>query len=90
VLIKLTGETEKFQWHGRMGYVHIDDVALCHILLYENKASHGRYLCSSKIMDNDDLVAMLAARYPGFPIPKGLVHSSHYLSIVIIYIYLTL
>lgn len=34
------GETEKFQWHGRMGYVHIDDVALSHILLYENKASH--------------------------------------------------
>ena len=86
MLIKLTGETEKFQWHGRMGYVHIDDVALCLILLYENKASNGRYLCSSKIMDNDDLVAMLAARYPGFPIPKGLVHASHYLSIVSIYI----
>jgi nucleoside-diphosphate-sugar epimerase len=56
-----------------MGYVHIDDVALCLILLYENKASHGRYLCSSTVMDNDELVAMLATRYPGFPIPKRLV-----------------
>ncbi|XP_058774159.1 tetraketide alpha-pyrone reductase 1 [Vicia villosa] len=70
VLGLFKGETEKFQWHGRMGYVHIDDVALCHILLYENKASHGRYLCSSTIMENDDLVSMLAIRYPGFPIPK--------------------
>lgn len=53
-----------------MGYVHIDDVAHCHILLYENEASHGRYLCSSTTMDNDDLVALLAIRYPGLPIPK--------------------
>lgn len=74
---ELTGETERFQWHGRMGYVHIDDVALCHILLYEDKASHGRYLCSSTIMENDDLVAMLATRYPALPIPKRLVNASH-------------
>lgn len=60
-----------------MGYVHIDDVALCHILLYENKASHGRYLCSSTIMENDELVSMLATRYPGFPIPKRLVNATH-------------
>ncbi|QHO39250.1 hypothetical protein HN51_005477 [Arachis hypogaea] len=70
VLGLLKGETERFQWHGRMGYVHIDDVALCHILVYENEASHGRYLCSSVVMDNDDLVALLATRYPTLPIPK--------------------
>ncbi|QHO07951.1 Tetraketide alpha-pyrone reductase [Arachis hypogaea] len=70
VLGLLKGETERFQWHGRMGYVHIDDVALCHILVYENEDSHGRYLCSSVVMDNDDLVALLATRYPTLPIPK--------------------
>ncbi|MBA0562052.1 hypothetical protein Golob_007131, partial [Gossypium lobatum] len=37
VLALLKGETEQFQWHGRMGYVHIDDVALCHILVYEHE-----------------------------------------------------
>ncbi|KEH16502.1 dihydroflavonol reductase [Medicago truncatula] len=73
VLAASSSAVRKFQWHGRMGYVHMDDVALSHILLYENKASHGRYLCSSAIMDNDDLVAMLANRYPGFPFPKGRV-----------------
>ncbi|XP_061374807.1 tetraketide alpha-pyrone reductase 1 [Gastrolobium bilobum] len=70
VLGLLKGETEKFQWHGRMGYVHIDDVALSHILLYKDETSQGRYLCSSTVMDNNDLVALLAARYPGLPIPK--------------------
>ncbi|KAJ1394650.1 hypothetical protein SESBI_34026 [Sesbania bispinosa] len=71
VLGLLKGETETFQWKGRMGYVHIDDAALCHILVYENEASHGRYLCNSTVIDNDDLVAFLAIRYPGLPIPKG-------------------
>ncbi|KAK4561868.1 hypothetical protein RGQ29_004642 [Quercus rubra] len=70
VLGLLKGETDKFHWHGRMGYVHIDDVALCHILVYENETAHGRYLCSSTVLDNDELASLLAARYPSLPIPK--------------------
>ncbi|TKY48201.1 Tetraketide alpha-pyrone reductase 1 [Spatholobus suberectus] len=54
-----------------MGYVHIDDVALCHVLVYENEASHGRYLCSSTVMDEDELAALLANRYPTLPISKS-------------------
>ncbi|KAK9033907.1 hypothetical protein V6N11_050088 [Hibiscus sabdariffa] len=65
-----TGETEQFERHGRMGYVHIDDVALCHILVYEQDAANGRHLCSSTVTDNNDLVSMLSARYPSLPIPK--------------------
>ncbi|KAL3843311.1 hypothetical protein ACJIZ3_000714 [Penstemon smallii] len=70
VLGLLRGETEKFQWHGRMGYVHIDDVALSHILVYENENAEGRYLCSSTVLDNDELAAILSARYPALSIPK--------------------
>ncbi|XP_051130799.1 tetraketide alpha-pyrone reductase 1 [Andrographis paniculata] len=70
VLGLLKGETEKFKWHGRMGYIHIDDVAYTHILLYENESAKGRYLCSSTVVDNDELTAILAARYPNLPIPK--------------------
>ncbi|KAL0356498.1 UNVERIFIED_CONTAM: Tetraketide alpha-pyrone reductase 1 [Sesamum calycinum] len=73
VLGFLRGETEKFQWHGRMGYVHIDDVALSHILLYENENAKGRYLCSSTVLDNHQLAAILSARYPTLPIPKRFV-----------------
>ncbi|KAI9127745.1 hypothetical protein K1719_000738 [Acacia pycnantha] len=69
VLGLLQGETEKFGWHGRMGYVHIDDVALCHILVYENEAACGRYLCSSTVLDNHELAALLATHFPWLPIP---------------------
>ncbi|KAK9164815.1 hypothetical protein Scep_000006 [Stephania cephalantha] len=65
-----TRESEKFSWHGRMGYVHIDDAALCHILVYEEPSAQGRYLCSSVVLDNNDLVSLLGERYPSLPIPK--------------------
>ncbi|MBA0742980.1 hypothetical protein Gogos_005705, partial [Gossypium gossypioides] len=71
VLALLKGETELFQWNGRMGYIHIDDVALCHILVYEHEGASGRYLCSSTVIDNDELVSILSARYPSLPVPKG-------------------
>ncbi|XP_065875998.1 tetraketide alpha-pyrone reductase 1 [Euphorbia lathyris] len=70
VLALFKGETEKFTWHGRMGYVHIDDVAACHIMVYEQENANGRYLCSSSVLDNDELVSILSARYPSLPIPK--------------------
>ncbi|KAJ9170686.1 hypothetical protein P3X46_018778 [Hevea brasiliensis] len=70
VLGLLKGETGKFQWHGRMGYVHIDDVALCHILVYEQESAHGRYLCNSTVLEVHELVSFLSARYPSLPIPQ--------------------
>ncbi|XP_075473822.1 tetraketide alpha-pyrone reductase 1-like [Primulina tabacum] len=70
VLGLLRGETEKFQWHGRMGYVHIDDVALSHIVVFENENAKGRYLCNSTVLDNNELASILSARYPALPIPK--------------------
>ncbi|KAI3931980.1 hypothetical protein MKW98_012390 [Papaver atlanticum] len=66
----LKGETERFHWHGRMGYVHIDDVALCHILAYENADASGRYICSSKVIDNSELASFLSSRYPTLAAPK--------------------
>ncbi|KAJ4799623.1 Dihydroflavonol reductase [Rhynchospora pubera] len=71
VLGLFKGVTERFSWHGRMGYVHIDDVALCHILVYENADAKGRYLCSSSVINNHDLGSLLAKRYPSFPIPTS-------------------
>ncbi|XP_047172328.1 tetraketide alpha-pyrone reductase 1 [Vigna umbellata] len=70
VLGLLKGETKRFQVLGRMGYVHIDDVALCQILVYEDAGSHGRYLCSSVVMNEDELAALLANRYPTLSISR--------------------
>ncbi|CAL9023049.1 unnamed protein product [Prunus brigantina] len=64
------GETEKFKRLGRMGYVHIDDVALCHILVYEHESANGRYLCSSTVLDNNELASLLSNQYPSLSIPK--------------------
>ena len=58
-----------------MGYVHIDDVAASHILVYEHKDAHGRYLCSSTVLDNNELVSFLSTRYPSLPIPKRFAYS---------------
>ncbi|CAM8901721.1 unnamed protein product [Rhodiola kirilowii] len=71
ILGLLKGETHRFEWHGRMGYVHIDDVALCHILVFEQDDARGRFLCSSDVLGNDALVALLSKWYPNLPIPKS-------------------
>lgn len=59
-----------------MGYVHIDDVAASHILVYELKDAQGRYLCSSTVVDNHELASILSARYPALPIPTRYSHTS--------------
>ncbi|KAH0457494.1 hypothetical protein IEQ34_012809 [Dendrobium chrysotoxum] len=69
VLGFLRGETKEFSLYGRMGYVHIDDVARCHIIVYEDLAAKGRYICSSVVLDNNELGAIVAKRYPWLPIP---------------------
>ncbi|KAK9944459.1 hypothetical protein M0R45_010027 [Rubus argutus] len=74
ILGLLKGETEKFNWHGRMGYVHLDDVALSHILVYEQQSAHGRYICSSTVLDNNELASLLSTRYPSLPIPERFEH----------------
>lgn len=72
VLGLLRGNTERFSMYGRMGYVHIDDVAQSHILVYEDASAHGRYICSSDVLDNHELASLLSARYPSLPIPTRL------------------
>ncbi|KAG0467268.1 hypothetical protein HPP92_018848 [Vanilla planifolia] len=70
VLGLLRGETQQFSLHGRMGYLHIDDAARCHVLVYEHAAANGRYICSSSVLDNHELAARIAKRFPWLPIPK--------------------
>ncbi|EES14250.1 hypothetical protein BDA96_07G219000 [Sorghum bicolor] len=72
VLGLFQGETVKFTVYGRMGYVHIDDVARCHILAYESAGAHGRYICNAAVLCCGDLVALLARRFPAYPIPRSL------------------
>ncbi|KAL5206372.1 hypothetical protein ABZP36_034581 [Zizania latifolia] len=47
ILGLLQGDTHRFSSYGRMGYVRIDDVASCHILVYKAAEATGRYLTIS-------------------------------------------
>ncbi|KAG9151989.1 hypothetical protein Leryth_002249 [Lithospermum erythrorhizon] len=64
------GEAERLKMFSSVGYVHIDDVALCHILLFENENARGRYICNAKVLDIGELVSILAPRFPTLPIAK--------------------
>lgn len=53
-----------------MGYVHVKDVALAHILVYENASAAGRYLCVEALSHYDDLAAKMDELYPEYKIPR--------------------
>ncbi|KAK7276044.1 hypothetical protein RIF29_17175 [Crotalaria pallida] len=53
-----------------MGAVHFKDVALAHILVYENKEAAGRHLCLEAISHYGDFVAKVAELYPEYNVPK--------------------
>ncbi|XP_027090627.1 cinnamoyl-CoA reductase 2 [Coffea arabica] len=53
-----------------MGSVHVKDVALAHILVYENSSSTGRHLCLEAISQYGDFAAMVAELYPEYKVPR--------------------
>ncbi|CAL5424634.1 unnamed protein product [Camellia sinensis] len=55
-----------------MGPVHVKDVALAHILVYENTSATGRHLCVEAISHYGDFTAMVAELYPEYNVPRGL------------------
>ncbi|XP_050127990.1 bifunctional dihydroflavonol 4-reductase/flavanone 4-reductase [Malus sylvestris] len=50
-------------------YVHLDDLCLSHIYLYEHPKAEGRYICSSHDATIHELVKMLREKYPEYNIP---------------------
>lgn len=53
-----------------MGLVHVKDVALAHILLYENSSACGRHLCVEAISHFSDFAARVADLYPEYKVPR--------------------
>lgn len=53
-----------------MGYVLVKDVAVVHILVYENKSASGRHLCVEAISHYGDFAAKVAELYPELKVPK--------------------
>ncbi|XP_010443586.1 PREDICTED: cinnamoyl-CoA reductase 1-like [Camelina sativa] len=65
----LEGCTETYE-NFFMGSVHFKDVALAHILVYENPSAKGRHLCVEAISHYGDFVAKVAELYPNYNVPK--------------------
>lgn len=63
----LQGCTEPYE-NFYMGSVHVKDVALAHILLYENPSASGRHLCVEAIAHFSDFAAKVAELYPEYKI----------------------
>ncbi|CAL5426909.1 unnamed protein product [Camellia sinensis] len=66
----LQGCTEIYE-NFFMGPVHVKDVALAHILVYENTLATGRHLCVEAISHYGDFTAMVAELYPEYNVPRG-------------------
>lgn len=68
ILKYLTGSAKTYA-NATQAYVHVKDVALAHILVYETPSASGRYLCSESSLHRGELVDILAKHFPEYPIP---------------------
>ncbi|KAB2611543.1 cinnamoyl-CoA reductase 1-like [Pyrus ussuriensis x Pyrus communis] len=69
ILKYLTGSTQTYA-NSIQGYVHVRDVALAHILVYETPSASGRYICAKSVLHRGDVVEILAKFFPKYPIPN--------------------
>ncbi|CAI0420765.1 unnamed protein product [Linum tenue] len=68
ILKYLTGSAKTYA-NSVQAYVHVKDVALAHILVFENPAAAGRYLCAESVLHRGEVVEILAKLFPEYPVP---------------------
>lgn len=71
MLLKLLqGCTEEY-YDFYLGPIHVKDVALAHILVYENRSiASGRHLCIQSIAHWSDFASKVAEIYPDYKVPS--------------------
>jgi cinnamoyl-CoA reductase len=69
VLKYLTGSAKTYA-NSVQAYVHVRDVALAHILVFETPSASGRYLCAESVLHRGEVVEILAKFFPEYPIPN--------------------
>ena len=68
ILKYLTGSAKTYA-NATQAYVHVRDVALAHILVYEKPSASGRYICAESSLHRGELVEILAKYFPDYPVP---------------------
>lgn len=53
-----------------MALVHVKDVALAHLVLYENTSAAGRHLCVESLSRYDDFAQHMERLYPQYKLPR--------------------
>ncbi|KAI3742530.1 hypothetical protein L1987_60215 [Smallanthus sonchifolius] len=69
ILLLIQGCTDTYE-NFFMGSIHVKDVALAHILVYENTSATGRHMCVESISHYGDFAAKVAELYPEYIIPR--------------------
>ncbi|XP_040378813.1 phenylacetaldehyde reductase [Oryza brachyantha] len=70
ILVRLLeGCTEEYADYY-MGPVHVEDVALAHVLLYENPSASGRHICVQSVVHWSDFACKVAELYPNYKVPE--------------------
>ncbi|KAJ6341209.1 hypothetical protein OIU78_009393 [Salix suchowensis] len=68
-ILKYLNGAVKTYANAVQGYVHVRDVALAHIVVYETPSAYGRYICSERMLHRGEVVEILAKFFPEYPIP---------------------
>jgi cinnamoyl-CoA reductase len=68
-ILKYLNGSAKTYANSIQAYVHVKDVALAHILVYEAPSASGRYLCAESVLHRGEVVEILAKFFPEYPIP---------------------
>lgn len=68
VLAMLRGELPKYP-NTTVGFVHVDDAVLSHVLAMEDARASGRLICSCDVAHWSEVLESLRERYPRYPIP---------------------
>ncbi|XP_050366490.1 bifunctional dihydroflavonol 4-reductase/flavanone 4-reductase-like [Argentina anserina] len=68
-LAPLTGNEAHYGIIKQCQYVHLDDLCLSHIFLYEHPTAEGRYICSSHDATIHEIAKLLSEKYPEYNVP---------------------
>ncbi|XP_057427322.1 dihydroflavonol 4-reductase-like [Lotus japonicus] len=65
----ITGNEAHYSIIKQGQYVHLDDLCLAHIFLFENPKAQGRYMCSAYEATIHEVARMINKKYPEFNVP---------------------
>nr|AFK40442.1 unknown [Lotus japonicus] len=66
---KLAGNETHYSIIKQGQFVHIDDLCLAHIFLFEHPEGEGRYVCSACDANIHDIANLINSKYPEYKVP---------------------